>query len=306
MNLKRLKHFVGVVDARNFHRAAAALCITQPALSISIRALEQEFDTRLLDRTPDAVIPTARGEVLYSHALALLRDADVARNAVLGLDDSADRVLRFGIGKAISTSGLALALQNLKQHFPKVRPHAISNTYAELAPRLLTGELDFLLTRLPDTPDDINFEYRHLFSDPHVVIAKADHPLVQPGKKATLKQLIAFPWVYGEPFEDVIANWAEPFRKKRLTPPQPTLHADSYELIRAILLSSDALSIMPLQLVVDDLQLGRLVKLDIVERLPWVQRCGLTLRKHRTAPPIVEHFLEELVACFDEAQSENQ
>jgi DNA-binding transcriptional LysR family regulator len=296
MELRRIRHFVGVVDARGFQRAAEALHLTQPALSLSVRQLEDELGVRLLDRTPAGVLPTPRGELLYSHAVALLRDAENARAVVAGFDAASDRPIRFGVGKTVSTPRLATAMQRLKAGFPAARPCAISGTYASLVPRLRTGELDFLLTRLPDESRDPELDHRPLLEDPHVVVAAASHPLASL-ERVRLARLLEHPWVYGEPLEEVIPNWAEPFRAAGIEPPRPTLHADAWELVRAILLSSDALTVMPSELVADDVELGRLVRLKI-PRTPWRQRVGLTIRRHRTRPPVVEVFVDELAGCF--------
>ncbi|WP_417718517.1 LysR substrate-binding domain-containing protein [Salipiger sp.] len=78
MDTKRLAAFVKVVDVGSVTRAAALLNVAQPGLSQQILALEHEFKTRLLDRSPRGVTPTSAGQALYRHAQRILRQMDEA------------------------------------------------------------------------------------------------------------------------------------------------------------------------------------------------------------------------------------
>ena len=68
MELRQLKYFLGLLEHGNFNRAADALFITQPALSKSMRALEEDLGVQLLERTASGVIPTLYGRILANHA----------------------------------------------------------------------------------------------------------------------------------------------------------------------------------------------------------------------------------------------
>ena len=78
MDTKRLAAFVKVVDVGSVTRAASLLNVAQPGLSQQILSLEHEFKTRLLDRTPRGVTPTAAGQALYRHAQRILRQVEEA------------------------------------------------------------------------------------------------------------------------------------------------------------------------------------------------------------------------------------
>lgn len=75
----QLAHFVRVVDAWGFTRAAAQLDLTQSTLSRQIGLLEADLGQRLLDRTGRGAVPTDAGLALLRHAKALLELADRAR-----------------------------------------------------------------------------------------------------------------------------------------------------------------------------------------------------------------------------------
>ena len=210
ITFKRLSHFVAVVDQRSFLRAAEILNISQPALSLSIQQLELALEVQLLDRTPSGVLPSYAGKKFYSHALALLRDVDEARRAVTGTDQYAVQHVRFGVGKSVCARKLATAMQLSIGHFPKAKITAVSGTFANLSPRLAAGELDFLLTRLPDDRDMKDFIFHPLFTDKHQVFAAPNHPLAS-NENVSLNDLADARWVYGEPFEEIMPDWGVPF-----------------------------------------------------------------------------------------------
>lgn len=296
MNLRRLRHFVAVVDERSFSRAAERLALSQPALSLSLRELESDLGVELLDRQPGGVGMTPHGEVLYTHARALLRDAANARRAVTGLELEHRRELHFGFGPTVSSTRLATAMQRCARRDPQLRFNAVSGIYTELLPRLRSGELDFILTRLPMDRQDADVVHRHLFDDAQVIICSPSHPLVS-STRVRLERLLEYPWVYSDAFETIIPNWAEPFRRRRLSAPQPSLHANSYPLVRAVIESGQALTVMPSQLAEDDLLSGRLRRLD-VGPVPWRQRAGITVRRDQRAEPAVDELIAELEVTF--------
>lgn len=82
MDLRSLRYFVAVAEERHFGRAAARLHMTQPPLSRAIKQLETDVGAVLLRRSPAGVTLTPAGSALYEEALALLEQAEHARDRV--------------------------------------------------------------------------------------------------------------------------------------------------------------------------------------------------------------------------------
>src|SRR5947207_12703497 len=72
MDTRQLAAFCAVVERKSFSQAAERLGVTQPAVSLQIRSLEQRLGTRLLDRSGRRVEPTEAGQRLYASAQKLL------------------------------------------------------------------------------------------------------------------------------------------------------------------------------------------------------------------------------------------
>src|SRR5258707_8474706 len=69
MDIRQLRYFVGVLEAKSLNKASVLLHVAQPALSTQIRNLERELGVKLLDRHARGIAPTKAGERLGQHAL---------------------------------------------------------------------------------------------------------------------------------------------------------------------------------------------------------------------------------------------
>jgi hypothetical protein len=82
MELRHLRYFMAVASAQSFTKAAAALHVSQPSLSVQIRALEDELGSRLFDRLGRKVSLTQAGEVFHDHAERAVRELERAAQLV--------------------------------------------------------------------------------------------------------------------------------------------------------------------------------------------------------------------------------
>ena len=87
MDLKQLRYFRSVVDQGSFSKAAALLHISPPALSLSIKGLEEELGVSLLDRKPGRVLPTSFGHSLYQSATVIDRNVQSALDQLNATDE---------------------------------------------------------------------------------------------------------------------------------------------------------------------------------------------------------------------------
>src|SRR5918995_2960698 len=103
MDTRQLAAFVAVVEKKSFSQAAERLGVTQPAVSLSVRALEKRFGTQLLDRSGRRVEPTESGLRLYRAAQRMLALEDQLVSelaATAGGEVAGDLVLGASTGPA--------------------------------------------------------------------------------------------------------------------------------------------------------------------------------------------------------------
>ncbi len=98
MNLAHLRHLIALAEHQSFRKAAAALFITQPALSRSIQALERELGVRLVDRVGRRNILTAYGQQVVGRARKILFEASEIRRGAALTTGGEVGTLRLGLG----------------------------------------------------------------------------------------------------------------------------------------------------------------------------------------------------------------
>src|SRR5262245_51158156 len=197
MELRDLEYFSVVARHGNVGRAAIELRLSQPALSKSLRRLEQSLGAKLVKRTPKGVEPTAVGAALVSRVRGLqLSLTDVAREAA---DLSEGRVgpLRIGTGPALADSFLPDACRKLLENAPRVTVNvaAVAGTADILLPALRRGDLDLVVNHARASSSLYQGLRREpLWDDEFVVYASVKHSLAR-RRALTLADLVSERWV---------------------------------------------------------------------------------------------------------------
>lgn len=143
LDTRRLKSFVKIVDAGSVTRAADLLHIAQPALSQQIALLESQFKQKLLIRSQQGVKPTKAGQVLYRHALSILKQLEQAENDIRNSAESLTGTVSVGLAPYSSASSLSLALlRQVRERYPDVQlqiQESFTGAYSEL---VMNGRMD--------------------------------------------------------------------------------------------------------------------------------------------------------------------
>jgi DNA-binding transcriptional LysR family regulator len=175
MDIKQLKAFVAIADTETFTAGARRMNITQAAISMQIRHLEQELGIPLFTRTPRKVILTEAGEALLIRARRILREHDAALAETAEIAGAEHGRLRIGSASAtFSSNELPEILKVLKSTFPKSEISVFSGTSERLIEKITHGELDVAFVSLPVSNTNIQTEL--MFSDEVAVIVHTSHP----------------------------------------------------------------------------------------------------------------------------------
>lgn len=173
LTFKQLRAFVAVYQLRGLSTAAAHLCVTQSAVSVLIRQMEQDLGVRLFDRTTRSLKPTAAADEAMEVAQRILRDIDS-----LGAGLSSLSGLRQGRVTVVCTPALARillpqALNRFVQAHPGIHVDVDDCAPDQFFARLLGEHADFGLGT-PDRAGD-GFQMQRLMGDRLSVICRADH-----------------------------------------------------------------------------------------------------------------------------------
>ncbi|WP_139130560.1 LysR family transcriptional regulator, partial [Vibrio crassostreae] len=172
---KPLRHFLAVAQFGNFTQAAKALHIAQPALSISIKKLEQTLELILFRRGDKSVTLTEEGKVLFEHAKRIAQqfdDAQLAMNELKGLEKGE---VRLGAPSMMGSYFFPQVVMAFKSQYPNLKLTLIDAGTASIREMLLNGELDIGVINHENVPDDL--ETDHLLSSEMVAVVGKEHPL---------------------------------------------------------------------------------------------------------------------------------
>jgi len=196
MEIRQLKAFLAIAEAKTFTAGARRVNVTQAAISMQIRQLEDEVGLPLFTRTPRRVILTEAGEHLLERARKILREHDAAVAEIAELAGAEHGRLRIGSASAMfATMQLPTILQKLKERFPNAEITVSSGTSQTLVDKILHGEIDIAFVSLPVDNSHIMTEL--LFSDEIVAIAHPQHPLADQ-KFISAAALAGEPLILGE------------------------------------------------------------------------------------------------------------
>ena len=151
MSLRALRTLVAIAQHGSFARAAEAVCLTQSAVSLHVRSLEEDFNAPLFDRTRRVPVLTEAGHRAVERAREILALYDGIA-AELGEGGELAGRLRIGAIQTALAGTLPMALAALRQAHPRFRVQVYSGMSAELAIRIDAGELDAAVTTEPVKP----------------------------------------------------------------------------------------------------------------------------------------------------------
>jgi LysR family transcriptional regulator, hydrogen peroxide-inducible genes activator len=173
--LRQLRYFVALAETHHFGQAALRCHVTQPALSMQVKELEEALGAPLLERTRRGALLTPAGTEVAQRARSILqavRDlTDVARRHANFLSGP----LRVGVIPTIGPYLLPSVLPGLHDAFPRLQLSLRETQTLVLVRELLAGALDLLILALPLNEREI--EELPLFDDVFALALPAHHPL---------------------------------------------------------------------------------------------------------------------------------
>lgn len=267
MNRLRLLEFAVALDHhRSFARAARAMHVTQPSFSRAIAALEADLGARLFDRSNREVLPTAAGRTLLARARRLLADHAAIGDA---LDD--ERTLRSGsVSVAAGPYPLEVsvveAVVRLASRHPQLHIEVVEGDWRRMGSLMLSRGIELGLFDISLVATDHRFLVEPLPAHAGHFFCRPTHPLA--GRAGLrLAELLAYPFVGVRGPYEVLADAAGASAgltiDETLGDIVPRISATSMATVRKVVQSTDGFGLATLAQLHDDLQLGRLVTLDV-------------------------------------------
>jgi DNA-binding transcriptional LysR family regulator len=285
MELRQIRSFLSIAETLHFGRAAKLIHLSQPALSLQIRALEEEIGVRLFERNRRKTTLTAAGLAFRNDAAAALsqleqafRSARLAAGGKLGL-------LRIGF---VSTAGIEIVpniVRQFRKSNPKVEFSLRNILTAEQIQMLENGSLDVGFLRMP-VGEHSALDVVTVHREPFVLVVPSSHKLAKK-KKVRLREVadqdfVMYERTYAPGFHDLIYGI---FRDARFTP-KVSQNAVEIPMLVSLVASGMGITIMPASVVKHSV--GSVVACNIIDRIP-MSEIGIAVRKG-SRPAVVENF----------------
>ncbi len=289
ITIRQLKTFESVARNLSFSRAAEDLHLTQPAVSMQIRQMEDQAGVALFSQVGKRIALTDAGRLMLRHSLAILADLKAAEHSFAILKTGEAQRLRVGL----ITSG-SYFFPHLIGAFMHQRPGVDLDMTVRSRDQLIAAlrhdAID--LAVMVQAPDDPAIVAENFAPNPFVLVAAPDHALA--GERDIACTRIAHECLLvRERGTDTRSAADETFRDLSCAP--RFMEIGCAEAIKQSVMAGMGISLLPAQTVQSELRAGRLAVLD-VQGFPRRRHWCVVHRADRHLPPEAVHFRQFLLA----------
>ncbi|MBF8756854.1 pca operon transcription factor PcaQ [Pseudomonas guariconensis] len=263
---RHLLCFLEIARQGSLARAADVLAISQPAISKTLRELEELLETRLFERTRQGAELTAAGTLFMRYAGPSVQALREGVGSVRG-EARAPSQVRIGVLSTVESLLMPEVLCRLHQRHSALVIEVVTGASAQLLGQLRVGELELVVGRMTDSPQIQGLSFEHLYSESMTLVVRPRHPLLarQSLERARLGD---YPLVLPPQGTTIRQHADSLFVQCAIQMPAQRLETLSLALSRRYLLGSDAVWVAPRDAVLIDLGCGELVELDLGVREP--------------------------------------
>lgn len=249
MEIRQLRNVVALAEYRSFGKAAAALNLSQSALSISVKNLEDEIGSNIFVRSRKAVIPTEFGAEYLVRARSVLREVEKAAELAQAMKGNVTRLIRVGVDSILASPILNSVTPKFIAAFPNGRLDAdvSTGTIAESFRRVSSGDWDLAVVLAPESVSiPAGFTVAMCARLTSYAHARKGHPLAS-RRKVSLEALARQRWVLStrmpwQAFMGACDNLG-------LKGPAVVARVNSFESLQGLIQATDWLTILPSEIV---------------------------------------------------------
>ncbi|NUT15934.1 MAG: LysR family transcriptional regulator [Cupriavidus sp.] len=296
MGLRQLHHFVTLVEQGSFARAAAALHLSQPALTRSIQALESELGT-LIDRSYGKVRPTAAGMLALARARRMLREQRELRRDLQLLEDVEVGTIRAGFGPFAASFLLDPVLEALVRRYPRLRIDLETADTPAMRRSLEAEQLDIFVGESRSLAELAHLEIDRLPALETAFFVRSGHPLTRQ-RKVTLADLLAYPVAGTRLPPHIVRFFRQALREAsggsgplpEDVPGLMTVTCNDMHALRALLLAVDAVALVPVAMMTEACAQRLAVPLPMHPSTALKAQYGIVTLAGRTPSPAMRVF----------------
>ena len=291
MEFRDIEYFAVLAEHGNVGRAADALGLSPPALSVSLKRLEAAMQAKLFERTPKGVELTVTGSALLAQVKRLrLAREDVLREAA-DLSQGRAGHLRIGAGPGLCIDLVPSACEALLKEAPGVTLKITLGTRPALADAVRGGEVDLAVIALPVAACD-GLVQETLCDDELIVYCSTRHRLARK-RRVTVSDLAQEEWAVpqlGTPSEELLNRL---FRENGFPPLKIRVETGSHQILNHMIASCNLIGFNVRAVVRQATPRYRFAELSIRE-LSCTRHAGIAYRQEGYLSPAARRFIEIL------------
>ena len=296
-NLRQFHAFVAVARLGSFTQAARRLNLSQPALTVQIRQLEEAVGVRLFDRSTRRVMLTSIGKELAPTLERVLQEIDAVMVNTKELASHIKGTITIGALPSISSKLLPATILEFQKQYPGIVVR-LRDVLAQRIVRLVKEEeVDFGIGTLRMADPDIQFT--PLLTDHLGVIFPAGHP-VERQRTITLKSLTAFPLILMD-METSVRNLVDRAFESIGEAAVPAFEVVYMSTAVALVKAGLGLTIQPSSAM--ELAISRGLKFRTIKHQGLTRQIGVIQNARRSLSPSAEAFIKVMSAVCKSANS---
>ena len=289
LTLQQLKLFESVSRLGSYTRAAEELCITQPAVSIQIKRLEEQVGLPLFEQVGKKTFPTTAGKTMYGASLDIINRVDDLKISIEELKGTVKGTLQMSV---VTTAKYFLPklLGVFLQQYPDVEPKLKFTNRARVIERLMNNEDDFVV--MGQIPKDENLESYPFLNNILGIVAHSDHPLANK-KNITIEELAKQRFLIremGSGTRYVFDQLMEEHGVKI----EPYMELGSSEALKQAVMAGLGIAVLSLHSVQLERDVNKLTVLD-VEGFPLKRRWYAVHLKGKKLSLVAQTFLDYIL-----------
>lgn len=289
LKLRHLRVVAAIGEFSNIRAAAEYLGISQPAVSRTLKELEDDIGLQLVHRTNRGVVLNEYGEALRRNARQVLSQVRRTSEELSDLSSGFGGHLRIGVLTANVSPLASRVIGQLFEEHPGSTVAVVEGSNDVLMPSLIQGDLDVIVGRLPNSYNRKFVTQEALYVEKEVFIARAGHPLLDVADLG-LADTVNWKWILPRPETEMRQRIDAAFHAEGLELPNCVLESVSRVINRDLIRSSDMIGISGWSAVREHIEAGVLAELPIRIELSS-QVIGFSSRKVEEPSKILSNFV---------------
>ncbi len=295
MEIRQLRYFLSAMRHGSVRAAATEHFVTQPAVSIQLKKLEEEFGEKLYARRGRRLEATQAGSLLAAEAEEIIRRVDALAHRIHGIKGLESGVLKMGTIDAASTYVLPRVFSAFRRKHPGIDMQVTVADTLSLLGALDAGSIEFAIVTLPLAGHA--HEVVPFYEDEMVLVASPRHELAQTRRRKNILERVAETSLITYPARSTTRRLIEKVFMDNGVSLRVAMEMSSPEAIKKLTEAELGASILPAELVSSEIRSGKLTLIP-TGKIRFSRTLGVVYKKPGSLSPPVRAFMDMLLKKY--------